>query len=463
MSEPVGLITPQMMLLQRELHANYDYGRGVDAYECAAVVRALAEPGASVLDYGCGQGHLKGLLSDFSVREYDPCIDGKDGEPEPADYIVCADVLEHIEPELLRNVIAHIRGLVQKRAIFVIATRPSRKTMADGRNAHTIVQNADWWRGELGPLFRLERFEDRSEEGRGILAVAEPTMILGDLKAIGAVSDDDRLKNTGANIGHTWKRIPDQPVPPHDRILIVCGYGPSINDTWKCLAKQKRELKAEIISVSGAHDYLWKKGIRPDWHVECDPRPHKSDMMRRPLRGTKYMMASCCHPDFIKRLAEYDLTLWHLFNGDDSFKIRQFPSEKMAALIPGGGSVMLRTFTLYYFLGYRNFIVHGFDCSFSDKGEHHAGAHTGKQLKEMKIRVASSDKWFVTAPVMVTYARHMIKDIGEGRFPGCQFAFMGDGLFQTMLRHAQMTPTAGADYFSMAQPDIDQFGRTVAA
>jgi len=38
--------------------------------------------------------------------------------------------------------------------------------MADGRTAHLIVENADWWKGKLSGLFEIERLEDRSDRGR---------------------------------------------------------------------------------------------------------------------------------------------------------------------------------------------------------------------------------------------------------------------------------------------------------
>ena len=165
------LITPEYLELQKDLHARYDYGRGVDARECADRIRSIAALGASVLDYGCGQGHLGALLRpDYDVRDYDPCIDGKDAPPDPADHVVCADVLEHVEPECLEDVLSHIRDLTRERAILVIATGPSGKIMKDGRPAHLIVEDAAWWRRRIERHFFVHIWEDRSARGRGIMA-----------------------------------------------------------------------------------------------------------------------------------------------------------------------------------------------------------------------------------------------------------------------------------------------------
>jgi hypothetical protein len=209
-------------------------------------------------------------------------------------------------------------------------------------------------------------------------------------------------------------------------------------------------------------------------------------MMRKRSRKTKYYMASCCHPDVIDAVANDDLTLWHLYNGPESFEIRSIKSEETAAMIPGGGSVGLRTITLLYFLGFRHFIVHGMDCSFDGEAQH-AGAHSGKVQKDISVNPAvkvgdvhiKSDQWFATSPVLISYANHMLKDLRIGRYPGCQFYWYGDGLFQEMLRlqnlqmqsldadaKARGVPpvySAPKDYFNMRDQDVAASAESVSA
>jgi S-adenosylmethionine:diacylglycerol 3-amino-3-carboxypropyl transferase len=65
--------------------------------------------------------------------------------PEPHDIVVCTDVLEHIEPDCLDDVLADIRRCTKKAALLVVATRPAMKTLSDGRNAHLIQEDFKWW------------------------------------------------------------------------------------------------------------------------------------------------------------------------------------------------------------------------------------------------------------------------------------------------------------------------------
>lgn len=125
---------------------------------------ALEVGAERVLDYGCGQGTLRTALKaqGFApdVMEYDPAIKGKDGLPKPAELVACTDVLEHVEPEKLPAVLAHLRRLTLKAAFLLIATRKANKTLPDRRNAHLIVRPADWWTAQVEAAgFRVERQE----------------------------------------------------------------------------------------------------------------------------------------------------------------------------------------------------------------------------------------------------------------------------------------------------------------
>ena len=148
-------MTSEYLELQRQMHVPENYG--ISGHKHAKTVHGLASQlvqkygSVSVLDYGCGQSTLKRALDGFRPienmdwREYDPSIAGKDLEPEPADLVVCSDVLEHIEPDCLVNVLDHIESLAKKLAFFWIDTEEAIKVLPDGRNAHICLHPPDWW------------------------------------------------------------------------------------------------------------------------------------------------------------------------------------------------------------------------------------------------------------------------------------------------------------------------------
>jgi 2-polyprenyl-3-methyl-5-hydroxy-6-metoxy-1,4-benzoquinol methylase len=155
MFTPLELISPAYLKQQRVLHAA-PRGYGGRGSKWAGVVLqvALEYQASSILDYGCGQGSLAATLraqpwNGIRISEYDPAIRGKDMMPEFADLVVCTDVLEHIEPDRLGNVLAHLKLLARKAVFAVISLKTSNKTLKDGRNAHLIVQPGAWWKDRL--------------------------------------------------------------------------------------------------------------------------------------------------------------------------------------------------------------------------------------------------------------------------------------------------------------------------
>lgn len=149
------LISPRYRDLQRKLHAEpRGYGGRGDKWAGIVLQIALAYEATSILDYGCGEGSLAKVLRSqplgaIRVDEYDPAVPGKDSLPDFADLVVCTDVLEHIEPEHLTSVLAHLRLLARKVVFAVISTKCSNKVLDDGRNAHLIIQPGQWWKEQL--------------------------------------------------------------------------------------------------------------------------------------------------------------------------------------------------------------------------------------------------------------------------------------------------------------------------
>ena len=85
---------------------------------------------------------------------YDPALDAISASPEPAELVVCIDVLEHVEPEHLDAVLDDLARVVQGLGFFSIASYAAQRVLADGRNAHLIQQPMEWWLPRLWTRFR---------------------------------------------------------------------------------------------------------------------------------------------------------------------------------------------------------------------------------------------------------------------------------------------------------------------
>lgn len=161
----MSLISDEYRELNRELHARNPH-YGVSGVKWAGRVAEIAKwlNASSVLDYGCGKGTLGAAISHLLVMGYDPAIEGLDAVPDPADLVVCGDVLEHVEPECLDAVLDDLVRCTIKGIFLTVATRPAKKTLADGRNAHLIQQSVEWWLPKIMKRWDVQVFQNTGGE-----------------------------------------------------------------------------------------------------------------------------------------------------------------------------------------------------------------------------------------------------------------------------------------------------------
>jgi hypothetical protein len=145
-----ALISDEYRDLQSALHENPDYGVASLHY-APLVAKVLQSVDAEeLLDYGAGKGRLGVALQDhvkrpLRIHHYDPAIPEWATPPRPCGFVACIDVLEHIEPALLGNVLDDLKRVTAGVGVYTVHTEPAIKTLPDGRNAHLIQRPLDWW------------------------------------------------------------------------------------------------------------------------------------------------------------------------------------------------------------------------------------------------------------------------------------------------------------------------------
>jgi hypothetical protein len=171
-------ISEEYRKMQQELHQNPNYG--VASLSFAPIVAELIRKGniQSVSDYGAGKKNLlKGLqqagIKSLTYKPYDPAFP-EYGLAQTADLVCCIDVLEHIEPDLLDNVLRELGTLVTRFGFFSIHMGPAGKTLSDGRNAHLIQQPSSWWLPKLCQHFEIMQMQTHQMMGHGIWVIVQP-------------------------------------------------------------------------------------------------------------------------------------------------------------------------------------------------------------------------------------------------------------------------------------------------
>lgn len=163
------LITEEYREMQQQLHENPNYGVASVGY-APLVAQIIELIGAQdLLDYGAGKGRLgqtlqKHLKRPLNIKHFDPAIPEWSAPPAPCGLVACIDVLEHVEPSFIENVLDDLQRVTAGVGVFTVDTGPAMKFLSDGRNAHLIQKPVAWWLPKFLDRFELNRFE-RVENG----------------------------------------------------------------------------------------------------------------------------------------------------------------------------------------------------------------------------------------------------------------------------------------------------------
>jgi len=171
-------ITEEYRELQKKLHQNPNYG--VASLSFAPIVTEIIKQAKikSLSDYGAGKKNLLIGINNNGVKDieyfpYDPAFP-EYGKPSPAELVCCIDVLEHIEPDLIDNVIQELASITENLGFFSIHMGPAAKILADGRNAHLIQKPSSWWLPKIVKYFEIHQLMNHNIMGNGIWMIVRP-------------------------------------------------------------------------------------------------------------------------------------------------------------------------------------------------------------------------------------------------------------------------------------------------
>lgn len=157
------LISEDYRKMQEQLHENPNYG--VASVHYAPMVAEVIEAvhATEILDYGAGKGRLGQTLKQhihrpLVIHHYEPARTEWSAPPAPCGFVACIDVLEHIEPDLLDNVLDDLQRVTQNVGVFTVHTGAAVKFLPDGRNAHLIQKPPTWWLRKFLDRFDLVTF-----------------------------------------------------------------------------------------------------------------------------------------------------------------------------------------------------------------------------------------------------------------------------------------------------------------
>ena len=170
------LISEEYRTQQKYLHEKYE-AYGTASVEFSGIVAKVVKQYdvSELLDYGAGKCRLEKALAQAGVSveyiPYEPANELFSDPPKPAEMVACLDVLEHIEPECLDDVLDDLKRVTKRVALLTVHIGPAMKILPDGRNAHLIQQPAEWWIPKIGKRFLVKKYVPYES---GFIIMCEP-------------------------------------------------------------------------------------------------------------------------------------------------------------------------------------------------------------------------------------------------------------------------------------------------
>ena len=249
------------------------------------------------------------------------------------------------------------------------------------------------------------------------------------------LTPDERLARVRENVLRFKGPRLRKPKPLRPERLIICGFGPSLADTWPLIRDPMD--KPVVMTTSGAHDYLIERGIIPDYHVEIDPREHKCFFIRNSHPDVTYLLASTVHPKMFEMLRGRKVTMWHSFTDDDlPRQVAQLEKlEPGAVSLSGGTNAGMRAIVVGRHVGHARMSGHGLDCCYLGSRQW-AGAHSG--ARHRTVRIECDGRAFETSDVMMQATDDFFNQLrGLGRV---EISIEGDGLLAARLALHRRNP-----------------------
>lgn len=235
-------------------------------------------------------------------------------------------------------------------------------------------------------------------------------------------SDEQLLENVRVNslARQGWLKME----AAHDRTAVLCGSGPSLADSLGEIGERSARGEA-VFALNAAAGFLAANGILPDYQAMADAREATADLIGP---ASTHLFASQVSPVCFER--KPSAIIWHMINDDIDSVLPDYDDDY--CLVGGGSSIGCTALYLAFAMGYRRFVLYGYDSSYRD-GEHHA-----------MPQILNDDEAVVTMPfkgvdyeVSLTMRGQCKTFFGAARHlqaQGCTIEVHGDGLLPAMWR-----------------------------
>ncbi len=441
--------SPSLAADYRSLWSNACYRRYSPGLHCIDETLEILRPpmGASFIDFGCGSGKPAAELRKRSygvvgIDFADNCLDDDIDIPflvadlaKPlnlsAQYGFCTDVLEHIAPDSIDDVLLSICDTVKKAIVFSIALDADEfGPLLLGKPLHLTIQKADWWKAKLESFWPRVEIVSESETQLAVACFTFPDKFRHDVKVEALCNTPDQVIRS--HIETNGKRgLPFVEIgAATGREIVIVGGGPSLAKTLPFIAGMKNAGYL-IVALNNAANFLKENGIRADWQMLIDCRPENIKFVRDfPAAG--YLLSAQCHPLVFDHLARQNVRIFYpAMEGIRDLLARETDT---APLILGMHTSGLQALSVCYTMGYRTMHLHGYDSSDAASGDSHAYNQDETAAEQKRLDVRFNGKHYRCSFAMYKQAEEFEKYSRMLADHGAVIHVYGDGLLPAIAR-----------------------------
>lgn len=207
--------------------------------------------------------------------------------------------------------------------------------------------------------------------------------------------------------------------PARDRTLAICGSGPSLKRSWREIPTD-----CDVMALNGAYKFLLGCGRVPKYFAMLDAKPSNVNFVEAPHKDTYHLLASQVHPDVFEALKDYHRAVFHL-NTPTTNLVFENDVTKIGCVYTVGLTALL----LAGVLGYRKFILYGYDSSFENSESHALPQPQNAGVNTLEVEVAG--RKYLTTHAMAAQTMEFFPTLKAMRtqWPDIDVQVIGDGLF----------------------------------
>lgn len=235
-------------------------------------------------------------------------------------------------------------------------------------------------------------------------------------------TNEQLLDNIRTNSpGRTWLKLEE----PHDRVAVLCGAGPSLADTLPAI--QDHATRGDtIFGLNAAANFLAANGIVADYQAIADARDATADLIGP---AKQHLFASQVSPKCFEKVP--GAQLWHMIDDHIDDALPDYDDDY--CLVGGGTSIGCTALFLAYAMGYRKFVLYGYDTSY--RGDKHHVVPQALNDEEAVVTIPFLGKEYTVSLTMRGQCRAFfaVAQVMQSTL-GCVIEVHGDGILPDMWR-----------------------------